>query len=135
MTKTIKWRLTKLPSVEELQSLVKDKIISQEEARTILFNEIEDDGRDVESFETEIKFLRELVDKLSERSKIVEIIKQVQVPYVHYPWVAPYVTWCSVSNAGASNLTSSAYTLSTSRDGNVAYAFNNASGFSEIKTF
>jgi two-component SAPR family response regulator len=137
MTKTIKWRLSKLPSVEELQSLVKDKIIIQEEARSILFNEVEDGTRDVESFESEIKFLRELVDKLSERSRIVEVIKQVQVPYIQYPWVTPYVTWCSLNNSGTFNVTGTTYAISSSatNESNSAYAIDTSGNFAGIKTF
>lgn len=97
MTKmTLKWRLSKLPTVEELGNLIKDKVITQEEARTILFNEQDEVERDVESYKSEIKFLREIVEKMaSDKSQITTIIKEVQLPlYKKWEWVNPYVTWC-----------------------------------------
>ena len=39
MTKKLNWRLSKLPTPDEVRELVKDKIITQEEAREILFKE------------------------------------------------------------------------------------------------
>lgn len=100
MTKTkLIWRLSKLPTAEELRELVKDKIITQEEAREILFSEQEEKDRDAESLKSEIKFLRELVAKLSEnRSQIITTIKEIEVPvYRRYPWYQSYTTWCGIS--------------------------------------
>ena len=58
MTKTkLIWRLNKLPTTEELRELVKDKIITNEEARDILFNFESEEDRDSESLKSEIKFL------------------------------------------------------------------------------
>ena len=57
MTKKIVWRLSKLPTADELRELVKDKIITQEEAREILFNLETEEERDKKSLESEIKFL------------------------------------------------------------------------------
>ena len=37
MTKFMKWRLKELPNAEGVASLVKEKIITQDEARQILF--------------------------------------------------------------------------------------------------
>jgi len=92
MTKKLIWRLSKLPSVEELQSLVKDKIITQDEAREILFKSETDEDRDKDSLQSEIKFLRDLVDKLANHSsyKITEVIKEVYRPYERWPWYKPY---------------------------------------------
>lgn len=118
MTKKLKWRLSSLPTPSELRELVKDKIITQEEARDILFK-LEDyhncdkcktewigdidkcpncediDKRDKKSLESEIKFLRELVSKLGAASttKIVETIKYIEKPYKTYPWYTPYYNW------------------------------------------
>lgn len=82
----------KLPSPDEVRELVKDKIITQEEARDILFKEQVDGERDNESLKTEIKFLRELVDKLSSQqtTKVVEIIKTIEKPYYGLTWYHPY---------------------------------------------
>lgn len=90
------WRLGKLPSVAELQELVKDKIITNEEAREILFNEQTEEDVDKDSLKSEIKFLRELVEKLSNgnTTKLVEYI--YSKPY-DYDWYKPYVSWCTTS--------------------------------------
>ena len=96
MTKTLQWRLKNLPSTEELRDLVKDKLITVDEARKILFSENTEEDRDKKSLESEIKFLRELVDKLSKsNSTIVETIRYVEHPYIKYPWYGQYNTWCS----------------------------------------
>jgi hypothetical protein len=38
MTNILKWRLTKLPTVEELTLLVEKNIVTKEEAKEVLFN-------------------------------------------------------------------------------------------------
>lgn len=102
MTKKQKivWRLGKLPTTEELRELVKDKILTNEEAREILFSTETEDERDEKSWKAEIKFLRELVDKLSnqDRTRIVEVIREVERPYVRWSWYNPYSNWCSASS-------------------------------------
>lgn len=113
--KNLKWRLGKLPSPEEVQSLVKDKIITNEEARSILFSEETEEDVDKDALKSEIKFLRELVDKLStEKSKVVEIIKTIQVPYYHYGWVQPYQYWCGTTNLSTTDNYGTSGALTTS---------------------
>jgi uncharacterized coiled-coil DUF342 family protein len=91
----IVWRLGKLPTPEEVINLVKDKIITQEEAREILFNTRTIEGRDKKSLEDEIKFLRELVETLSQSKslEIVEKIKYIEKPYYDYRWYKQYDNW------------------------------------------
>ena len=109
----IVWRLGKLPTTEELRELVKSDILTKEEAREILINLETEEERDKDSLKSEIKFLRELVEKLSkDRGQIVETIKYVEKPYSRYPWYAPYATWCGTGNwttgtTAGSNLISS----------------------------
>ena len=91
MTKKLVWRLGKLPSPDEVRELVKDKIITQEEAREILFSQETEEDRDKGSLKEEIKFLRELVQKLSNRSTIIETIKYIEKPYTNLGWYQPYV--------------------------------------------
>lgn len=117
--KNLVWRLSKLPSADELRELVKDKIITQEEARQILFKTEEVEDRDAESLKEEIKFLRELVEKLSNRSGIVEVIKEIRTPYVVRPWYTPYAVW---SNENSTYLSSGG-------------SFSNASGYSSVSNF
>lgn len=100
MTKKEKlvWRLGKLPTTEELRELVKDKIITQEEAREILFSKELEEDKDVKSLESEVKFLRDLVDKLSkDRVQTIRYIREVQ-PYYNGNWMKPYEIYCSSSN-------------------------------------
>jgi len=88
------WRLGKLPTVEEITTLIDKKVITQEEAREILFNKKVEETRDIRSLETEIKFLREIIEKLSQRERIVEVIKQIQPIYNTHPFYQPYQIWC-----------------------------------------
>ena len=113
---SMKWRLSALPTPSEVRELVGSDIISKEEARQILFSTEED--RDGKSLKEEIKFLRDLVEKLSENkmSRIVEVIKEIPA-YERYPWHSPYTTWTD----GVSG--SDYFTPST------------ATNFSDIKTF
>lgn len=121
MTKKLVWRLSKLPEPSELSKLVELKIITQEEAKAILLKQEDDDERDKKSLEDEIKFLRGLVDKLSQnKNNIVEVIKtiEVEVPvYKKYPWYEPYKYYCS-NDVSQYQITAS-----------------NNSDFSNIKTF
>ena len=105
MKKNLQWRLSKLPTPDEVRELVRDKIITQEEAREILFNESEKTDKDVNSLKEEIKFLRELVEKLSNGKRDI-IIKEIEVIRPYYepkPWYNPYITWCSGSITNSSS--------------------------------
>lgn len=134
MTKKLIWRLGKLPTVQELLDLINAKLITQDEAKEILFNESDIDERDKKSLEDEIKFLRQLVEKLSNNSsRIIENIRYIEKPYYSSPWWKYYDTWCgtlTVPNAtitgGASSNTASSYNAGTNQV--------NCS-FSNIKTF
>src|SRR3990167_9014636 len=132
MTKRIIWRLKTPPSPEEVRELVKDKIITQEEAREILFSQESEEERIFESevsLRAEIGFLRKLVEKLASRTKIIETIREVQVPYTRYQWYPVYQTWCE-TNLPAT--TSDYWTCSVTNTGSVT---NTSMSFSDIKTF
>lgn len=120
MTKktTLVWRLAERPTVEGIEKLLSAGVINREEARSFLLNEQTEEDRDKKSLENEIKFLRELVEKLSQnRSQIVEVIKQVEKPvYIKDYWYTPYKIWCG-------SYTDGTVTLST------------GTTFSSIKTF
>ena len=122
MTKKIIWRLKEQPTSEMLRELVKDNILTKDEAREILFNLQEENARDNESFKQEIKFLRELVEKLSGRQKVVEIIREIEKSYRSYHWYPQYQYWCL--NTTFTD-TSDAITLTNVTSNN----------FSDIKTF
>lgn len=100
MTNQLKWRLGKLPTPDEVLGLVNDKLITKEEARQILFTEENATDRDEQSLKEEIKFLREMVEKLANNNSrtIIEYIERIKPVYVQYPWYQPYVTYCSAGN-------------------------------------
>lgn len=134
MTKKLVWRFKTLPTVAELTMLVHDGIVSKEDAKEILFG-TEDVGN-IEELKSEIRFLRELVEKLSngQTTRIIETIREVKVPYYQQPWYQPYQVWCSNSSTysgiGATNTItagSGAIQLSSTT--------MNGSSFSSIKTF
>ena len=123
MTKKIVWRLKEQPTSEMLRELVKDNILTKNEAREILFNLEEQTDRDIESFKSEIKFLRELVEKLANPQKVVEIIREIEKPWKPYCWWQPYWVWSTTSCGYSSNTNTSALMAGAS------------SNFSDIKTF
>jgi len=100
--KKIIWRLKEQPTTVKLQQLVMSGILTKDEAREILFFLSNEDlhsvyeGRSEENLQSEIKFLRELVEKLSKgRTDIVETIRYIEKPYYQSPWWKPYEVWCS----------------------------------------
>ena len=139
MTKKLVWRLKEQPTADSLRELVRDKLLTNEEAREILFNETEETARDMKSLESEIKFLRELVEKLSNgrQSKIIEIIKTVHAPYYQQQWYQPYQTWCGEVTGGNYSLGSSVNAINSAT--NAMQSLNNlttgSTSFSAIKTF
>lgn len=140
MTKKLKWRLSSLPTPDELRELVKDKLITNEEAREIMFSLEDEKERDKKSLESEIKFLRELVEKLSKgRTSIVETIRYVEKPYYQYDWYKPYAVWCgsvSAYTTGTQDLTTTSGTATyTTALNNQLSTGNSSAGFSAIKSF
>lgn len=142
MTKKLLWRLKSLPTTDELRDLVKDGILTKEEAREVLFSQEDEKERDVKSLETEIKFLREVVAKLSQNStQIVETIEKVYVPYKRYPWYEPYQMWCGVgTSTGFASTITGGNVLSAMTAGGTSSFTTNASNtipksFDQIKTF
>ena len=142
MMKILKWRLSSLPTAEELRQLVNDKIITQEEARSILFSEEEKDERSIKSLQEEIKFLRQLVESLSSRpEKIVEIIKTVEVPFSNRKWFEPYTSWCQSSgpmvyySADGTSTASGGGTGGSGSNVQLNSGTTSSTDFSNIKTF
>ena len=127
--KTLKWRLTKLPTAEELLQLVEAKIITAEEAKDVLFSEESKEDIDAKALQEEIKFLRNLVDTLSAQNRhvIVEKIREVEVPYRKYQWYGPYNDW---------SLNGSASVVMCNADGTITKTklLEDAS-FNQIRTF
>jgi len=126
----IVWRLNEKPTSQSLRELVKDKILSVDEAREILFSSQTEEDRDKKSLESEIKFLRELVEKLSQNNntKIIEVITEVEKPWKQYPWYQPYWQYCNSQNKILD--TNSGVSYKTTQ-----LAQDSTSNFSNIKTF
>lgn len=134
MTTKIKWRLSKLPDSQEVSLLVKEGILTKEEAREILISHESEEDRDKKSLQDEIKFLRELVQKLSTNSQIVQQIGYIQQPYQRYEWYQPYMVYC---NSDTANQTGT-LTYSATAGTNVLYTGatgTNTPDFTNIKTF
>lgn len=117
MKKTLNWRLKDLPDAVDVAELVDKKVITPEEARQLLFNEGKDEGKKVKELEEEVKFLRELCDKLAAKSNgWTTVIKEIRRYTPHYPvWYAnyqsvsapsPYAITSATSTTGAIGMTS-----------------------------
>ena len=111
MTKELKWRLGKLPTPDEVLKLVNDKVITKDEARDILFKTEEVEEKSEDELKAEIKFLKEVIEKLSngQYSRIVEVVKDYYPIYPQQPWFQPYHRWsdgivlCSSTNGKITN--------------------------------
>lgn len=107
---TLKWRLTKLPTADELLRLVEAKIITNDEAKDVLFSTETEEDVQIADLKAEIKFLKEVVDQLSRNNqpRVIEVIREVEKPLRTKPWFDPYYQWsvndgkvyCTTSNAG-----------------------------------
>lgn len=119
MKTKLKWRLSKLPTPSELAELVNNKLVTQEEAREILFDQVTKEDADVEALKKEIEFLRRVVEDLSSsRSQTVKVIEKHINHYRDWQWYQPYATYCSASNlagiatvAGGTSITSAVASL------------------------
>lgn len=130
MKEKLKWRFTKLPTSEEVRDLVKDKIISAEEAKEILFTSETDESRDIESYKQEIKFLKEVIEKLGDRSTIIQVVKEYVPHYITQPFYQPYWTYSTCTTTGAGSLTGSGDSTCY-----LVTSGTSAGNFSDIQTF
>ena len=111
MKTKLKWRLSKLPTPSELVELVNNKLVTQEEAKEILFTQETEEEENVDGLKAEIKFLRQLVDKLSDKQTIINTVHETIPSYKNWDWYRPYEVWCAngtvtsgVDNANFSDL-------------------------------
>lgn len=121
--KVLRWRLGNLPTAQDVDRLFMDGIIDKEEAREILFTQEEKEDRDKKSLKEEIKFLRDLVERLSDRQETIKIIETIKEPYDPKPWYKPYEIWCGSG------------TSTSITDNSVMYLTAESSSFNDIKTF
>jgi hypothetical protein len=124
----IKWRLSKLPTPEELTLLVDKKILTTNEAKNILLSS--EDKKETKELEEEILFLRKLVDRLSnsQTQTIIQTIKEVEIPiYRNRDWYSPYVTWCNNGTVDLSNqlLAGTTHTIALNGGGTTTTSFVN----------
>jgi hypothetical protein len=89
------WRLSKLPTPEELLQLVEAKVITQEEAKEVLFSTETEEDVQISDLQAEIKFLKEVVERLSknQQPRIIEVIREVEKPWRSNRWFDPYYQW------------------------------------------
>lgn len=146
MTTKTKWRLSELPTPAEVGQLVRDEILTKEEAREILISQETDEDRDKKSLQGEIKFLRELVEKLSNnrRADIIKEITVIEKPYIKQPWFQPYYYYATSGTSGTSLNTLAISGTATAQNNmaitsgtNAIYSTTNSApaSFSAIKTF
>lgn len=140
MTTKIKWRLSKLPSVEEVSLLVEKGVLKNEEAREILFSHETEEDRDKKSLQDEIKFLREMVQRLTQsRTQLVETIRYVEKPFVNTPWYPQYQTFCDnqtgFSGLSTVNLSNQSVLTSTAGTSLTYSGADLQQNFTDIKTF
>lgn len=97
MTKTTKlvWRLSSRPTVEEITLLLKEKILTKDEVKQILFSSETEEDRDKKSLELEIKFLKEIITEMSKtKGQIIDVVKYIEKPiYYNQPWYNGTVTY------------------------------------------
>lgn len=136
MKNILKWRLKEQPTTESLLVLVKDGLLSKDEAREILFSSQTEEDRDKKSLESEIKFLRELVQTLSSGSttRLIEVMREVEKPWRQYPWYNPYLTWSTSSSADSITMTADMSTDNIVLATGAGISTTNTA-FADIKTF
>lgn len=95
--KDLVWRLKERPTVHEITELVRDEVISKEEARDILFNEntTKSDSDKIKALEKQIEFLEDLVKDLSRSHHQVISTTYVDNWVKRYRPTLPYIVYAS----------------------------------------
>lgn len=149
MTTKIKWRLANRPTPDEITLLFGQGLLTKEEAREILFSLETDEDRDKSGLQEEIKFLRELVKGMADnRSQIVTTIREVQKPYLQYPWWQQYQVYCNAPQwtsqlhgaqglSNSSGITNAMYAAQSGTSNTMMYTAHPdpEPDFTSIKTF
>lgn len=102
------WRLQERPTVENISKLVEQGIIDKFQAKKLLFEETtQSQVKNLNDIQNELKLLRELVMKLSERNSGVYpiIIREVE-EHIRSPWIQPYATWTNATSGTTYQITS-----------------------------
>lgn len=93
----LKWRLKGAPTLDDVTTMLDKGIISKEEARQILFSELEKDGQ-VKALEEQVEFLKDLIDRLSKQPPQV-VWKYVETYTPRNPWPT-YTSYASPIKLG-----------------------------------
>lgn len=97
------WRLPSKLTLEDIEKMLALKIITPEEAKELTFNSA-DDNEKVKALEEQVKFLKELVDKLSSQPT-TQVWRYINTYTPHYGWNvatslgATYTTLASANSA------------------------------------
>lgn len=137
MKTKIKWRLSKLPTPSELAELVKDKIITHEEAHEVLFDHVPEEEVDAEALKKEIVFLRQVVEDLSKsRIDTVRVIEKHINHYDNWLWTQPYMNYCNgaVTTTLSGTTTASGAGIALTGD-SIYFAEPHTASITELKTF
>jgi hypothetical protein len=113
--KKLVWKFKDLPTASEVANLVETKVITPEEARTILFKEEFKKSDEVEALQEMVKTLSEMVKDLMSRQSNVTLVPYTKVVTVPRRW-EPY--W--INAAGSTGVTMS----STSAGGQTTYTLS-----------
>jgi hypothetical protein len=122
MKKKLIWRLSNLPTVEDLKTAVEAGLLTKEDAKDMLVRSEEEVPTDqLKEVKDELKLLRDLVMKIAAEPKfapitypiIFERIKEVP-SYPTRPWTSPWIHYCSsTGDMGKSNAMLSISNLNT----------------------
>jgi len=97
------WRLSTQPTVDEITTLLEKKVITNEEAKDMLFrgeDEKKPDHNELKEIKDELKLLRELVLSRIDNSQTV-IIKKYYDEWYHRPYFPSWTnTYCSSTGLG-----------------------------------
>lgn len=89
--KKLVWRLGERPSVENITKLNEIGLISKEEARELMFNEIShNDVKTINDISEELKVIRELVMRLSQNDGTITNWFSTNTGTISNDWIKPY---------------------------------------------
>lgn len=60
------WRLASKPSLDDVTTLLEKEVITKDEARQMLFSEVDRNGQ-IKALEEQVEFLKDIIDRLSKQ--------------------------------------------------------------------
>jgi hypothetical protein len=115
----LRWRLQSKPTLDDVTTMLDKEIITKDEAREILFQQVNTDDEN-KALKEQVEFLKDIIDRLS-RQPANNVWHYVQGYTPRNPWNTitygtPAVLCSSVRNLASSETVSDA--------GSITYAFN-----------